>query len=179
MTRDERSPIRLLRRVITVVLGIVTTCIVAIPSIQAAPLRPVACNYDTATARNEQGLSVLNEILDSPGGSTEVLDRVTNIWDSTGRGVRFGNGSRLAEMRANPERGSIGRGPLTPNKAIQRGQAPRGITRIDTPKVPNEQLHATFDDGSALNIDGTRKHGGGDLTRAQTTWLEQNGWTLP
>jgi hypothetical protein len=45
----------------------------------------------SAAARNEQGLSVLNEILGDTGGRTEVLDRVTNVWDSTGRGVRFGN----------------------------------------------------------------------------------------
>ena len=45
----------------------------------------------SATARNEQGLQVLDEILSDPGGRTEALSRVTNIWDSTGRGVRFGN----------------------------------------------------------------------------------------
>jgi hypothetical protein len=65
------------------------------------------------------------------------------------------------------------------NRAIQRGQAPRGITRIDVPKVPNEQRHATFEDGSALNIDGTWKHGGVDLTNSQMEWLIENGWTVP
>lgn len=45
----------------------------------------------SATARNEQGLRVLDDILNDPAGRTEVLDRVTNIWDSTGRGVRYGN----------------------------------------------------------------------------------------
>ena len=65
------------------------------------------------------------------------------------------------------------------NRAIQRGQAPPGITRIDVPKVPYEKLHATFDDGSALNIDGTWKHGGLTLTKAQREWLEANGWKLP
>jgi hypothetical protein len=44
-----------------------------------------------AAARNEQGLRVLDEVLGDTGGRTEVLDRVTNIWDSTGRGVRFSN----------------------------------------------------------------------------------------
>lgn len=45
----------------------------------------------SAAARNEQGLAVLDEILGDTGGRTEVLDRVTNIWDSAGRGVRFSN----------------------------------------------------------------------------------------
>jgi RHS repeat-associated protein len=90
--------------------------------------------------------------------------------------------SRLAEIRADPERGSIGFGSPKANqmnRAIQRGQAPRGIVRIDLPKIPFEKLHATFKDGSALNVDGTWKHGGIDLTRDQAAWLEQNGWTLP
>lgn len=45
----------------------------------------------TATARKEQGLRVLDDILNDPAGHSDVLDRVTNIWDSTGRGVRYGN----------------------------------------------------------------------------------------
>jgi hypothetical protein len=65
------------------------------------------------------------------------------------------------------------------NRAIRRGQAPEGIIRIDTPKVPHEQLHATFDDGSALNIDGTWKHGGLTITKRQAEWLVTNGWKLP
>ena len=65
------------------------------------------------------------------------------------------------------------------NKSIERGQAPRGIVRVDTPKIKNEKLHVHFDDGSALNIDGTWKHGGRDLTRSQKKWLQDNGWKLP
>lgn len=45
----------------------------------------------SADARNDQALRVLDEILNDTGGRTEVLDRVTNIWDSSGRGVRFSN----------------------------------------------------------------------------------------
>jgi len=44
-----------------------------------------------AATRNEQGLRVLDEILDDPRGTTEALNRVTNVWDSTGRGVRYSN----------------------------------------------------------------------------------------
>lgn len=71
---------------------------------------------------------------------------------------------------------------LTPNqlnRAIQRGQAPRGIVRVDTPKIPGEQLHVHFSDDSALNIDGTWKHGQTALSSAQEKWLTNNGWTLP
>jgi hypothetical protein len=57
----------------------------------------------TGAARNEQGLSVLDEILGDTGGRTEVLDRVTNIWDSTGRGVRYRNdGSFIGLLGPSP-----------------------------------------------------------------------------
>lgn len=42
-------------------------------------------------ARNEQGMRVLDEILEDPGSTTQVLDNVTNTWDSTGQGVRINN----------------------------------------------------------------------------------------
>ena len=65
------------------------------------------------------------------------------------------------------------------NAAIRRGQAPRGIERIDVPKIKGEQLHVHFKDGSALNIDGTWKHGTKALTQDETEWLLANGWTSP
>jgi hypothetical protein len=65
------------------------------------------------------------------------------------------------------------------NQQIQRGQAPTGIERIDVGKVENEQLHVHFKDGSALNVDGTWKHGGTALTKAQAEWLAGHGWTVP
>ena len=39
--------------------------------------------------RNATGQQLVHDILHDPGGRTEVLDRVINIWDSSGRGVRF------------------------------------------------------------------------------------------
>lgn len=43
----------------------------------------------SAELRNEQGLRILNEILYDRSSRVEVLDRVMNIWDSAGRGVRY------------------------------------------------------------------------------------------
>lgn len=45
----------------------------------------------TPIARNEQGMRVLDEILKDRGSTAQVLDNVTNIWDSTGRGIRMRN----------------------------------------------------------------------------------------
>lgn len=65
------------------------------------------------------------------------------------------------------------------NQAINRGQAPDGLKRVDTGSVKGEQTHMHLDDGSALNLDGTWKHGGTELTKKQAQWLEQNGWVIP
>ncbi len=70
---------------------------------------------------------------------------------------------------------------LTPNQmnsAIRRGQAPRGIRRVDIGKVTGEQTHAVVNGGS-LNIDGSWKHlPDSPLTGPQTTWLRGNGWKI-
>lgn len=64
----------------------------------------------------------------------------------------------------------------TYDRAINRGQGHSGITRIDSPKISHEKRHAIFEDGSALNVDGTSKRGSLDLTRDQSSWLVENGW---
>lgn len=94
-------------------------------------------------------------------------------------------GELLARIRGvdwADETGSLGGDGLSPNqmdRAIQRGQAPRGFKRVDPPRIPGEQYNIHFDDGSALNMDGTWKHGGRVLTRAQAEWLAENGWVVP
>jgi hypothetical protein len=65
------------------------------------------------------------------------------------------------------------------NEEIKRGKAPRGITRVDRGKVYGEQDHIHFVDRSALNRDGTWKHGGTNITKEQAEWLRNNGWRLP
>ncbi|MGZ8908007.1 MAG: RHS repeat-associated core domain-containing protein, partial [Methylobacter sp.] len=65
------------------------------------------------------------------------------------------------------------------NKQIKKGLAPKGIDRIDTGKVKGEQTHAHFDNGAALNQDGGWKHGSSELTNAQRSWLQSNGWNIP
>lgn len=62
--------------------------------------------------------------------------------------------------------------PETPNI----GQS---LKRVDTGKVTGEQTHVHFDEGSALNMDGTWKHGGTEITNRQADWLGGNGWVIP
>lgn len=39
-------------------------------------------------------------------------------------------------------------------------------------------IHVHFKNGSALNKDGTWKHGKGNLTNEQKQYLKQNGWDI-
>ena len=65
------------------------------------------------------------------------------------------------------------------NQLIKKGKAPKGVKRIDSPKVKGEQIHAHLDRGSAINIDGTLKHGNGqELTVSIAEWLRSFGWKL-
>ena len=69
------------------------------------------------------------------------------------------------------------------NQQIKRGQAPKGIKRIDPPSssVPNSQVHAHFNDGTSLNIDGTIhdiSHGIPKITNRMKEWLVSYGWKL-
>jgi RHS repeat-associated protein len=64
-------------------------------------------------------------------------------------------------------------------KQVERGKAPKTVDRVDPGIGPNEQDHVHFTDGSALNEDGTWKHGGRPLTNAETEWIQQNGWNTP
>ncbi len=62
---------------------------------------------------------------------------------------------------------------------VQKGQAPKSVDRVDSPRFPNEKPHVEFKDGNALNNDGTWKHGGRELTNAEKDWITQNGCNLP
>lgn len=65
------------------------------------------------------------------------------------------------------------------NEIIQKGKAPRGIIRVDKGQIVGEQAHVHFENGAALNIDGTWTHGFAELTNSQKEWLNDYGWTLP
>jgi hypothetical protein len=74
------------------------------------------------------------------------------------------------------------RQPTSPNRLqqqVERGQAPRTVDRVDRGKIYGEKDHIHFKDGSALNKNGTWKHGEKELTKAEKEWIEDNGWETP
>jgi len=94
-------------------------------------------------------------------------------------GATKGAGGLTKSVGAAARKGSFTPSPNQLNQAIKRGQAPAGLKRVDVGKVKGEQIHVHFDNGAALNIDGTWKHGSATLTNAQTKWLRGQGWTPP
>lgn len=65
------------------------------------------------------------------------------------------------------------------DREVQRGHAPRDVTRIDRGHPSHgEQPHVHFKNGHALNRDGTWKHGGRALSSRETQWLRRWGWNV-
>ena len=65
-------------------------------------------------------------------------------------------------------------------KAIERGQAPKGIERVDRKRnFPNSQDEVHVNGGS-IKRDGNIKHGlDKPLTQAQKDWLSKWGFKIP
>ena len=61
---------------------------------------------------------------------------------------------------------------------ISKGRAPKSFKGIHKGKFKGEQTHVHFDDGSVLNYDGTWKHGGRKLTKAEQEFLNNYDWNL-
>ena len=113
-----------------------------------------------------------------PAGAASVAAGGALVLEGAGMSVRgaIGLGSDLVLLA---KKAGMGKSPNQLNEDIKKGNAPEGIDRVDTPKIPNEQLHVHLDDGSALNVDGSWKHGESKLTSAIKKWLTKNGWILP
>jgi hypothetical protein len=75
--------------------------------------------------------------------------------------------------------GRPGKGINQLNKLVKIGKAPKSIKRFDLGKVKGELNHVHFDNGAALNINGTWKHGSKVLTNKEIKFLQENGWTIP
>jgi hypothetical protein len=64
-------------------------------------------------------------------------------------------------------------------KMVEKGQAPRGVDRVDKPHVPGQKPHVHFKDGTSFNNDGSlhdAHKGIPNLSNTIKKWLENNGW---
>ena len=73
--------------------------------------------------------------------------------------------------------------PRQMQKQVERGQAPKGVERVDTAHVsgaPNQYPHVHFTDGTSLNWDGSihdKANGIPVLTQKIIAWLSKNNWS--
>ena len=69
--------------------------------------------------------------------------------------------------------------PNQMNKQVERGQAPKGVQRVDNPDAQYAEPHVHFDDGTSITQSGKihdAGHGTPRLTNAIIDWLHNNGW---
>ncbi len=70
--------------------------------------------------------------------------------------------------------------PTSPNqmqKQVERGQAPKTVSRVDNPKYGQPHVH--FKNGTSVNFDGSTHdaiNGTPSLTNEEILWLFENGW---
>ncbi|NLD93284.1 MAG: hypothetical protein GX639_11525 [Fibrobacter sp.] len=107
------------------------------------------------------------------------------IFDATGTINTPGAQNTLKVLHAISDVASVGTmvyGGISPNqmnKMIKNNSAPNGLIRVDVGKIKGEQTHVHFDNGAALNKNGTWKHGESKIPNAAKKWLKDAGWTLP
>ena len=71
-------------------------------------------------------------------------------------------------------------GPKDAQKKVKKKQAPREITRIDSPKenIPKSQWHAHGKNGGAVNLDGKPHDGDPNFSNGTKKWLREHGWNI-
>jgi len=149
----------------------------------AALMASGATDIVGGTAFAEAGLAVATTGVGAPGGAGVAIVGGTLVGTGLLKGVI---GSSLMANSGNNKgkgysRGNSGAKEKSINQLqqdVSRGKAPKGITDFHKGKVKGEQPHVHFKDGSALNKDGTWKHGKGNLTNEQKQYLKQNGWNI-
>ena len=117
-------------------------------------------------------------------GGFDTYEEIAGSWKVNREG-RLISGPHLIPMTGTPPLPGIGKaGGVLKNlnritQAIKKGQAPKSIIRFDKGKIYKELPHIHFKDGSALNIDGSWKHGSKILTNKEIEFLKCYEWILP
>ena len=90
---------------------------------------------------------------------------------------------KISQMKAEKDSNSLPKGkvsnPGRMQQEIGKGQGPKTVDRVDKGRGSHEQDHVHFDDKSALNKDGTWKHGGKTLSNKEKKWLDKHNWKYP
>ena len=112
-------------------------------------------------------------------GAGVVLLKAGATTATTGA-VLMANGKQNQDAGYNRGKNSGAKSINQLQKDVKKNQAPNGIKRFDAGKGYKEQDHVHFEDNknSALNKDGTWKHGNYELNKKQKKYLKENGWEI-
>ncbi|WP_430885860.1 hypothetical protein [Fusibacter sp. JL216-2] len=128
------------------------------------------------TVREIGGLVIITTVITAP-----MVDKVNDFVDGINS---FTDSLFNAEAVDDSESDSEIPDPTGPSQLqqqVNKGQAPRGVDRVDKPHVPGQKPHVHFDDGTSINNDGTihdKHRGTPDPSKKVRKWLEKNGWQL-
>ena len=109
-------------------------------------------------------------------GAAEVAASASLVYSSVSN---FGRDADELKAANNKEKKVTS--PNQMNKQIQKGQAPRGVKRVDNPDSQYAEPHVHFEDGTSITQSGKihdANHGSPKLTRPILEWLHNNGWCL-
>jgi len=103
--------------------------------------------------------------------------------NSSGHRIQTESGGFLAEFTDKLFLGSLNTGRLAKvlRNLVRRGSGPKGVKRVDIPKLDangnpifGQKPHIHLKDGRAYNLDGTWKHGSGTLPNRIMKWINQH-----
>ena len=132
----------------------------------------------SALVRYNPVLWVLMLSGDTPQNTTTATNNKTTVANQSD--VCASLSDKCNESKRNRCR-KWGRGTYTQAKIkVQRGQAPKGIVRIDPPHggAPNAMVHAHSKNGGAYNLDGSIKDHMPDFKQDDLDFLYCHGWKV-
>lgn len=118
--------------------------------------------------------SIRNSFLVNWPTSCEHWNEPATTWapDNGGGDVECRTCSTIDQFRTHCVAATVASGKST--------TTPNSVKRIDKLNTSTqERPHVHFDDGSAVSIDGSWKHGGRPLSKAEEAWLSSIGWVTP
>lgn len=137
-----------------------------------------------ASAAGKDGAAVGLAVTASGVGTPEgiAISTVSGTAAVAGDATALAGGYLMFNAQKNSKegynRGDRKKSPNQINNEIKKGKAPSSFERVDVGKTKGEQQHIHFKDKSALNMDGSWKHGTHTLTRTEQEYLKNNGWQI-
>ena len=135
-------------------------------------------NYIDAALSFISVVPVIGDTIGKGGKTARFIEK------SSGKGANTGHQKSLksspaSNVKAQKNTNKLPHAAGRMNVEVEKGQAPKTIEHVHKGRGTYEKDHVHFTDGTALNNDGTWKHGEHTLTNNERKWLDQHNWILP